>query len=77
MGTSTRRGRRRTVVLLTAAFCAMALSAGTATAAPLHPFLETFGSAAQPSFSSPQGVAIYQASGDVYVMDNGSSPSIK
>jgi len=55
----------------------MALSAASASAAGFHPFLEAFGSAAQPSFSSPQGVAIYQATGDVYVMDRGSTPSIK
>jgi len=38
--------------------------------------LGDFGSAAQPSFNNPQGIAIYQATGDVYVMD-GSPASIK
>jgi hypothetical protein len=55
----------------------MALSPVFAGASTHHPFLETFGSAAQPSFSSPSGIAIYQATGDVYVMDAGSPPSIK
>ncbi|HET9162518.1 MAG TPA: hypothetical protein VFN89_03600 [Solirubrobacterales bacterium] len=36
---------------------------------PSHPFLETFGSANQPSFSSPAGLAVDQSTGDVYVID--------
>jgi hypothetical protein len=55
----------------------MALSPLIAGARTHHPFLETFGSANQPSFTDARGVAIYQATGDVYVMDNGSPPSIK
>jgi hypothetical protein len=71
---------RRLAALLSASTAIaglMALTAATAAAVPLHPFLETFGSAAQPSFDNPSGIAIYQATGDVYVMDNGSPASIK
>jgi hypothetical protein len=55
----------------------MALSAATAGAAGFHPFLETFGSAAQPSFENRHGVAVDQGTGDVYVTDAGEPPSIK
>jgi len=70
--------RRLALFLAFAAVAAlMALSPVLAGARTHHPLLETFGSAAQPSFTNPQGIAIYQATGDVYVMDNGSFPSIK
>jgi DNA-binding beta-propeller fold protein YncE len=38
-----------------------------ASAAPEHAFLETFGSAAQPSFTNPGGMAVDPATGDLYV----------
>jgi hypothetical protein len=53
------------------------LTATPASALQGHSFLETFGSAAKPSFSSAQGVAVDQSSGQVLVMDDGSPPSIK
>jgi hypothetical protein len=70
----------RVAVLLSAlafAVASLALAAPGATATPFHPFVENFGSASQPSFTNPKGVAIYQATGDVYVMDDGSPASIK
>ena len=36
---------------------------------PPRPFLETFGNAAQPSFTRPAGMAVDPASGDLYVID--------
>jgi hypothetical protein len=53
------------------------LFAASAGASKTHNFKETFGSAAQPSFGSPGGVAIDQSTGDVLVMDTNSPPSIK
>jgi len=77
-GSSALADRRLAILLsaVTVAVGVMALNA-TSAAAGFHPYLETFGSAAQPSFTDARGVAIYQATGDVYVMDNGSPPSIK
>jgi WD40-like Beta Propeller Repeat len=46
---------------------AVAIVASPAGAAQTHPFLETFGSAAQPSFSSAIPLAVDQSSGDVLV----------
>ena len=70
-GSNTPRVRRLAVGFsaLTAAFCAIALSAATAGAVPFHPFLETFGSANQPSFPNAEGLAVDQSSGDVLVID--------
>jgi hypothetical protein len=56
---------------------ALLLAATPAAASKKHLFQETFGSAAQPSFGSPLSVAIDQSSGDVLVMDEGGTPSIK
>ena len=36
-----------------------------------HPFLETFGSAAQPTFANAEGIAVDQATGDLLVIDAG------
>lgn len=36
---------------------------------PVHQFLETFGSAAQPTFGNPEGLAVDQSNGDVYVIN--------
>jgi hypothetical protein len=56
------------------ALMALAMPAG---ASKTHPFKETFGSAAQPSFGDPRGIAIDQSTGDILVMDTDSPPSIK
>ncbi|MGC1852172.1 MAG: hypothetical protein WA687_07015 [Solirubrobacterales bacterium] len=56
-----------------AALLAIAIPAG---AIQFHPFKELFGSAAQPTFAAPRGIAIDQSNGDVLVMDAG-PPSIK
>jgi hypothetical protein len=37
----------------------------------IHPFLETFGSAAQPNFTNAEGLAVDQSNGDVLVIDAG------
>jgi DNA-binding beta-propeller fold protein YncE len=39
--------------------------------AATHPFLETFGSAAQPTFGDPEGMAVDQVTGDLLVIDSG------
>jgi hypothetical protein len=58
-----------------AAVAAIFVLSGTlaplAAASTEHPYLEPFGSAAQPSFSSPAGLAVDQSTGDVYVIDIG------
>ena len=55
----------------------MAFAAAPASATKIHPFAETFGSAAQPSFGWARGIAVDPSSGDVLVMDAGGTPSIK
>jgi len=54
---------------------AIAVSVGllvpVSAAALEHPFLETFGSANEPSFTEPQGMAVDQATGDLLVIDAG------
>jgi uncharacterized protein YjlB len=45
------------------------LASSPALAAPAHPFLETFGGAAQPSFGNAAGMAVDQSTGDVLVID--------
>lgn len=47
------------------------LGSGSALAGNVHPFLETFGSANQPSFASAAGLAIDQSNGDVLVIERG------
>src|SRR4051794_26509931 len=47
---------------------ATALSAASASAAS-YPLLETFGSAAQPTFGSAAGLAVDQSSGELLVID--------
>jgi hypothetical protein len=53
------------------AVCVELLVAAAPASAVTHPFLETFGSAAQPTFTDPGGMAVDPATGDVYVIDNG------
>jgi IPT/TIG domain/PASTA domain len=45
------------------------LLAPTPASALEHPFLETFGSAAQPSLGNPAGAAVHQATGDLLLID--------
>lgn len=48
-----------------------AFGGGSALAGNVHPFLETFGSANQPSFAGAAGLAIDQSNGDVLVIERG------
>ncbi len=71
------RGLRRSgsALLAVVAVCTLAISlalSGQASAAQLH-FKEVFGSAAQPSFSNPQSLAVNTSSGDVLVVDPGTN----
>jgi hypothetical protein len=67
------RSHRRFVVPFALLVLMLALggTAGTASAAQVHPFKEIFGGAAQPSFGNPEGLAIDKASGDLLVIDAG------
>jgi hypothetical protein len=56
---------------LAAALLALLLIPAFASAAPAHPFLETFGSASQPAFVQAEGMAVDQSSGDLLVIDSG------
>jgi hypothetical protein len=58
------------LLLATAAFL---LVPALASAASTHPFLETFGSANQPTFGEPEGMAFNQSTGDLLVIDWGRS----
>ncbi len=73
-GSSAPALRRLALPLAVLAALVFAASAG---ATKTRLFKETFGSAAQPSFSGARGVAVDQSSGDVLVMDAGGTPSIK
>jgi hypothetical protein len=52
------------------------MAASTASAAEVHPFVETFGSSGQPTFGGAEGLAIDQSSGDLYVID-GATNSVR
>jgi hypothetical protein len=56
-------------ISLTTFLGGMALMASTAGAVETHSFLGTFGTAAQPSFGSPAGLAVDQSTGDLLVID--------
>jgi hypothetical protein len=60
-----------------AILAAMALIAASAGATKTHLFKEVFGSAAQPSFGLPQGIAVDQPTGDVLILESRGTPSIK
>jgi hypothetical protein len=45
------------------------VAAGGPPGTPVHQFLESFGSAAQPAFGNPKGLAVDQTDGDLYVLD--------
>ncbi|HET6571908.1 MAG TPA: hypothetical protein VFG58_10530, partial [Solirubrobacterales bacterium] len=72
-------GRKPSFMLLCLAACVAALLVvvGSASASKFHGFKELFGSAAQPTFTTPRAIAVDQSTGDVLVMDAGSPPSIK
>ena len=53
------------------ALCISAAAAGQASAAKVHLFQETFGSAAQQSFAEPNGLVVEQDSGNLLVIDAG------
>ena len=70
----------RRVVLPVGAFAAilaLLVFVGSAAATKTHIFKEAFGPSAQPTFTTPRGMAIDQGSGEVYVIDAGSPPSVK
>jgi hypothetical protein len=80
-GSTRRRAPRRKpgllLVCLAACVAALAVVVGSASASKSHPFKEIFGSAAQPTITTPRSVAVDQSSGDVLVMQASSPPSIK
>ncbi len=61
----------RPLLALAGALAALALIPAPAQAGLVHPFEEVFGSAAQPTFSTPAGIAVDQSSGDVLVIEAG------
>jgi IPT/TIG domain/PASTA domain/Divergent InlB B-repeat domain len=68
----TRAGRAtsiRTILLGLALVLAAFLLAPPSAFALEHPFLETFGSASNPSFTEAEGMAVDQSSGDLLVID--------
>ncbi len=77
-GSGARSARR--VVLPVGAFAAilaLLVFVGSAAATKTHIFKEAFGPSAQPTFTTPRGMAIDQGSGEVYVIDAGSPPAVK
>ena len=64
-------------VSLFVALLALLVVVGSASATKTHLFKEAFGPSEQPTFTSPRGMAIDQGSGEVYVIDAGSPPSVK
>jgi hypothetical protein len=80
MGPFERGGRSRRVKLVTVfvAVCVtMALSVNPASAGQTHVFEETFGSAAEPSFSKAYSLAVHQPSGDLIVLDAGTAEVLR
>ncbi len=71
------RGRKRdlwgrsVVVVGALLFLGFIATPDPALALPGHGFLETFGSANQPSFGNPEGMAVDQSNGDLLVIDAG------
>jgi hypothetical protein len=59
----------RLIVPLGLLVCIGLILPGSALALRAHPFLETFGSAEQPSLLEPEGMAVDQATGDLLVID--------
>jgi hypothetical protein len=67
--TTSGRGRNLLLALL-AASALVLIAAAPASAAKNHVFLETFGSAAKPSFGNDEGLAIDQSNGNLLVIDS-------
>jgi hypothetical protein len=67
--TTSGRGMGLLLALLAAAILGLLLAA-PASAAKKHVFLETFGSAAQPSFGNDAGLAVDQSTGNLLVIDS-------
>jgi IPT/TIG domain/Divergent InlB B-repeat domain len=66
------RSARSHILCLLLVFASTACLVPTfASAAPAHPFLENLGSANEPTFTEPQGIAVDQSSGDLLVLDRG------
>jgi DNA-binding beta-propeller fold protein YncE len=59
----------RLSLLLATSAAALLLAAGPAAAAEPHPFLSSFGRSATESFTDPNGIAVDEATGSVYVAD--------
>ena len=57
------------IIVTTSGGTSSAVPADLFTYNPPHPLLETFGSASQPTFTKPAGMAVDPASGDLYVID--------
>ncbi|HEY1833077.1 MAG TPA: NHL repeat-containing protein, partial [Solirubrobacteraceae bacterium] len=66
--------RARWTVAALAAFAVWAIGSAASTwAAELHSFSTSFNGGAEHALSNPQGVAINQSTGDVYVVDRGNN----
>jgi hypothetical protein len=68
LGSLCRPGAFAVLVLAVVAAC---FAPASALAAKTHVFKEAFGSAEQPSFTNPEGLAVDQSSGDLLVIDPG------
>ena len=58
-------------VLITLVLATLAFSASPALAGEAHPFLHEFGHNTTEAFSNPNGIAVEESTGDVYVADIG------
>ncbi len=65
-------------MIVSTAFLVLLIVPGIASAAsPKHPFQGVFGLVAQPAFALPEGVAVEQSNGDVFVIDQGGNEKQK
>src|SRR6204780_5494781 len=73
------RFRRISTALSLAAAVVVALGAGSspALAGEAHPFLREFGRSATEAFSNPNGIAIDESTGEVYIADIGTDSVYK
>src|ERR1700733_12033617 len=73
------RSRRIPTALSLAVAVIVSLGAGAspALAGEAHPFLREFGRGATEAFSNPNGIAVDEATGDVYVADIGTDTVYK
>ena len=65
------------VSLVVAAIVALGAGASPALAGEAHPFLREFGHNATEAFSNPNGIAVEESTGDVYVADIGTDTVYK